>query len=226
MKTRYGKFFWFIIFAGTVLLSNTVFAQEGNRRYVYKDYNSAGTVFENSNHSYIIMPARAVDKKMVLVDASRGPGFGGSITCIRIEFKNLVEPPKWAGVTFPVESDFFGEEPEVSSSSVLDLRRARKLIFYARGERGGERIQVKAIFAGDKPYGDKISNDNSAPAPLPLITDWITLEREWKRYELQIDNPDQLYRVITPFAVITSLPYNPGGSITVYLDEIYYELES
>lgn len=163
------------------------------------------------------MPLRAVNKKgMVVFNASKGPGFDGSATCIMIEFNMLGEPPKWAGVVFPVEDNYFGEEAEQSSSSVLDLERARRLVFYARGEKGGERIQVKAAFAGDKPYGDS--------ALVPVMTNWITLEKNWKRYDVQIDNAGQLKRVITPFAVIASYSYNPGGAITVYLDEIYYEM--
>ncbi|MFH0785275.1 MAG: hypothetical protein V2B20_25440 [Pseudomonadota bacterium] len=214
MKIGCNRLMWYIFFILTVLIANTAFAQEGKRKYVYRDYNSEGTVYSQRSVCNI-MPARAAEKSMVRVTAFNKPGFDGSGTNIRIEFSKLKEPPRWAGVVFPVEADYWGEEAEASSLSVLDLSKAKKLIFFAKGEKGGECIQVKAAIAGDRPYGDS--------ALVPVMTDWITLGKEWKRYMVTVDG-SQLKRVITPFAVITNLAYNPEGAITLDLDEIYYEL--
>ena len=241
MKIKRTKLLWFILFAWTVLVANTVYGQEGNRKYVYRDYDSKDTVFSGKvNDKINVMPARAAEKEMALFKYDLSPGFGGSGTCIEIIFRKLEQPPKWVGGVFPVEDGYWGEEPLKDSSKALDLSGARMLVFYAKGKEGGERIQVKAAIAGDKLYGDKISlipSDvekdekkkdliRSVPAPLPIISDWITLEKDWKRYDIQIENANQYRRVITPFAVIASLSYNPKGEITIYLDEIYYELEN
>jgi len=224
MKTGYSKFFWLIILAGAFLIANTVFAQNVIKKYVYQDYDSDDTVYKKSNHSFIVMPASAADGTGIVgVKYIDEKGLDKS-QCIMISFGNLKEPPRWAGVVFPVKANYFGEkEAEVEKEAeteklVLNLERARKLVFYAKGENGGERIQVKAAFAGDKPKGDS--------ALFPVISRWLTLGKDWSRYEVPIDNPGQLTRVITPFAVIASLAYNPGGAITIYLDEIYYELEN
>jgi hypothetical protein len=201
-----------------VFVANIVSAQEGNRKYIYKDYDSKGTVFSHPSvdKKINVMPSRAAEKSRIQFKAFIKPGFDGSGTCIRLEFNELGEPPRWAGVVFPVEADYWGEEAEASTSSVLDLSKAKKLVFYARGEKGEERIQVKAAITGDKPYGDS--------ALVPVMTDWITLGKDWKQYDVQIEDAAQLKRVITPFAIITNISYNPEGTITIYLDEIYYEM--
>lgn len=174
--------------------------------YVYKDYNDPG----NKALSATVMPARAAEINMVRLRTFVGPGFDGKGTCIQLSF-DVNEPPTWAGVVLPVQPDYWGEW----EAAGLDLSKAKKLVFYARGEQGGEQIQVKAALAGDKPYGDS--------ALFPVSTDWIKLEKDWKRYEVPVDG-SQLSRVITPFAVIVNKPYNPSGKGTVYLDEIYYEI--
>ena len=177
-----------------------------SRVYVYKDYNAP----ENKALSASVMPARAAEINMVSLRTFVKPGFDGKGTSIQLLF-NVNQPPTWAGVVLPVQPDYWGEW----DAAGLDLSKATKLVFYARGEQGGEQIQVKAAIAGDKPYGDS--------ALFPVSTTWIKLDKDWKRYEVPVDG-SQLSRVITPFAVIVNKPYNPSGKGTVYLDEIYYEM--
>jgi hypothetical protein len=110
-----------------------------------------------------------------------------------------------------VQRDYWGEW----DAPGLDLSKAKKLIFYAKGEKGGEEIQVKAAIASDKEFGDS--------ALVPIVSDWLRLEKDWKRYEIKVDG-SQLNRVITPFTLISNIDHNLGGSITFYVDEIYYEL--
>lgn len=188
------------------LHDDCAFAAEGARIYVYKDYNSP----ENKALSATVMPARAAEVDMIRLRTFDKPGIDGKGTGIKMHF-NVDPPPTWAGVVLPVQQDYWGDW----EAEGLDLSRATKLVFYARGDIGGEQIQVKAAIAGDKPYGDS--------ALFPVSTTWITLGKEWNRYEVPVDGA-QLSRVITPFAVIVNKPTNPSGRGTIYLDEIYYEL--
>ena len=91
---------------------------------------------------------------------------------------------------------------------------ARALVFRARGEHGGERIRIKAAVAGDQPYGDS--------APLPVDAGWITLGAGWQEFRIDATGRD-LARVITPLMVIANDKHNPGGRITIFLDDIRWE---
>ena len=177
------------------------------RVYVYKDANDKG----NNGVWGNVMPARAAETNSVGFKTFFSPGYGGKGTAVQVAF-DLTQPPNWVGLVVPVHRDYWGE----SDASGLDLSKAKKLVFYAKGEKGGEQIQVKAAIASDKQYGDS--------ALLPLTSDWLKLEKDWKRYEISIKDASQLTRVITPFALIANKSYNPSEHITFYVDEIYYEL--
>jgi len=195
--------------AGIISAALEASAGAPNQRvYVYKDYNAP----ENKAVAANIMPARAAEINMVGLKTFYQPGHDSKGSSIQLTF-DVNPPPTWAGVVFPVQRDYWGEWAAVG----LDLSKATKLVFWARGELGGEQIQVKAAIAGDKPYGDS--------AAFPVATSWLALEKGWRKYEVPVDGA-QLSRVITPFAVITSKPYNPTGKVTVYLDEIYYEISN
>lgn len=178
-----------------------------DRLYVYKDANAA----ENHGVWGNIMPARAAETNSVRFKTSIAPGYGGKGTAVQVTF-DLNKPPNWVGLVVPVQQDYWGEW----EARGLDLSKAKKLIFYAKGEKGDEQIQVKAAIASDKQYGDS--------ALIPVTSPWLTLEKDWKRYEISIEDGSQLKRVITPFALIANKSYNQGGLITFYVDDIYYEL--
>ena len=87
----------------------------------------------------------------------------------------------------------------------------RKLTFWARGEKGGERIEEFKMGGISGPYPD------SATASIgPLI-----LTPEWKQYAIDLVGKD-LSHVIGGFAWSANLDNNPNGC-TFYLDEIRYE---
>ena len=190
----------------TFFFSNVAIAEE--RIYVYKDDGAL------ANHGVWgnIMPAVAAEKGSANFNSSFPKGFDGKGTAVKVSF-TLNTPPKWAGVVVPVEADYWGE----TDAEGLDLTKAKKLVFYARGEKGGEQIQVKAAIVTDKKYGDS--------AIVPIVSPWYTLEKTWKRYEITLeDAKGNLQRVITPFAVISNKPHNDkADTIDFYVDEIYYE---
>lgn len=127
--------------------------------------------------------------------------------CIRIDYSGQESRGEhWAGVYWQ-EPDFnFGTVPNAG----YNLKGARRIEFWARGEKGGERIDVKA--GGIKGmYPDSFD--------MPAKT--IELTKFWKKYTLAINERDLSY-VIGGFFVSFQKKYNPHGG-TIYLDDIVYE---
>lgn len=129
-----------------------------------------------------IMPASAAKDNIVNVRNVSSSSDQG--TAIRIRL-NLAESPYWAGVAIPVRVGYFGKEP----GNGINLTGAKKLIFYAKGSRGGEEIQIKAFTSYHK-YGDS--------ADIPLSKNFI-LTQEWTKYKIDIDQNENLKRVISTY---------------------------
>jgi hypothetical protein len=130
-------------------------------------------------------------------------------TCVRVGV--TLKPPFWCGIAVSCAPKFWGKKPGVPA---FNLSRAKKLVFYARGDQGGEYIQVKVAITGDERFGDS--------AKFPAATKWLSLRKGWQRYELDLRGYD-LKRVVTPFVFVTDLTHNRPGSFTFYLDDIHFE---
>ncbi|HYN38348.1 MAG TPA: hypothetical protein VES39_03760 [Rhodospirillales bacterium] len=167
--------------------------------FVYRDAGSP----DNHGAWTNVVPAGAGEALRIDLAA---PGDGG--TAVRLAF-DLVRA-RWSGIVVASAPGYWGAEPGPG----FGLAGARALVFRARGERGSERIRIKAAVAGDQPYGDS--------APLPLDAGWITLTTGWQEFRIDATGSD-LARVVTPFMVIANDKHNPGGRITVYLDDIRWE---
>ncbi|MCL1846544.1 MAG: hypothetical protein FWF91_01085 [Coriobacteriia bacterium] len=105
----------------------------------------------------------------------------------------------------------------------LDLTGASKLVFYAKGEKGGECLQ---FFLGG------LGTDVLMPAvPYPDTTGkvslhGVTLSSEWKRYEIPLSYIADKSRVGCGFGWTASGSQNPGAqSVRFYLDDICYEFD-
>jgi hypothetical protein len=176
---------------------------EPERWYVYAD---AGTQTNNGFWTNYMPVEGAQMIRVNMVDRAH-PSAGE--TNIRVDVS--LASPWWCALAVASKPDYWAE----ATGPAFDLHRARKLVFFARGERGDESIQVKTAILGDKPFGDS--------AKVPAATPWIKLTKDWVRYELDVSKLN-LQRTVTPFAVVTSRDYNPTGALTFYLDEIYFEL--
>ncbi|CAK0770109.1 exported hypothetical protein [Gammaproteobacteria bacterium] len=187
-------------------VSMMTLAADEKRIYVYKDYHAV----ENQGVWGSIMPARAAETNSAIFKTAQSLGWEEKGTAVRVTF-DLTQPPNWAGIVVPVHENYWGEWP----ASALDLSKTKKLVFYAKGETGGEQIQVKAAIATDMPYGDS--------ALIPITSAWLSLEKDWQRYEIPVEG-NQLQRVVTPFAILANKAHNPTVHITVYIDEIYYDV--
>jgi hypothetical protein len=131
-------------------------------------------------------------------------------TCIKVTFDFKNSP--WAGVSCASGDQVWGDKECPS----YNLAKAKKLVFYARGETGKERIQAKVGICGDKPHGDSL--------PTPIESEWLPLKKEFTRYEVPMRGDTS--RIITPFVIVVNSDMNGGAdSMTVYLDDLHFELE-
>ena len=121
--------------------------------------------------------------------------------CVKVTY---AAPDGWAAVAWRHPDGDWGAEP-----GGYDLTGATKLSFWARGERGGEVVELGVGGVGmDAAYPD--SADVSAD---------FTLTDEWKRYELDLSGAD-LARLKTGFKWVVE---GRGRPVTFYLDEMTIE---
>ena len=123
-------------------------------------------------------------------------------TCMKVDY---TAEGNWAGVVWQSPPDDWGDRP-----GGHDLTGAKQLVFWARGHRGGEKVECKlGVIARDKKFHD------SATA----TTGPLTLTAEWTRYAIPLAGKD-LSHIKTGFAWIVA---GQGRPITFYLDDIRYE---
>lgn len=117
----------------------------------------------------------------------------------------------------------WGTEPDAG----YDLTGAKRLVFWARGRDGGERVE---FFCGGVGWsvdfrGRSIEPVTSYPDSLPKVsTGFIRLTREWKEYSIDLRGMD-LSHVIGGFGWVVDSYRNRGRkSVVFYLDDVWIEL--
>ena len=129
-------------------------------------------------------------------------------TCIKIVYSAEVsQGARWAGVYWQNPPNNWGQVKDAG----YDLSRATKLTFWARGEKGGERIEE---FKMGGISGDYPDSDTAGIGP-------VVLTQEWKQYTINLAGKDLSY-VIGGFCWATNVDVNPEGAV-FYLDDIKYE---
>lgn len=112
---------------------------------------------------------------------------------------------KWAGIIWNYPPNNWGNFPNQG----YDLGRAKKLVFFAKGEKGGETVE---FFMGGITgrYGDSGKTDKIE----------MELSSDWTRCEIPLSKVNMKY-IIGGFGLAVSGEANPEGAV-FYLDEIYY----
>lgn len=114
-------------------------------------------------------------------------------------------PDNWGGVVWQSPLNDWGDLP-----GGRDLSGAKKLSFWARGDKGGEEVTFQfGLLAKDKKYFDTATGK----------LDKVKLTTEWKRYEIDLAGAD-LSRIKTAFTWVVA---GQGAPITFYLDDIKWE---
>ena len=128
-------------------------------------------------------------------------------SCIRVVYTaENKQGAGWAGIYWQHPPNNWGNMP-----GGYNLDGAKKLTFYAKGEKGGELITEIKMGGISGQYSDTTSYSIG-----PLI-----LTPEWKEYTVNLEGED-LSSVIGGFAFVVSSMENPEGA-TFYIDEIAYE---
>ena len=129
-------------------------------------------------------------------------------TCIKIDYniQCSAKDQKWAGIYWLNPPNNWGNR-----KGGFNLTGAQKLTFWAKGEKGGERIEEIKVggITGDFP-----DTDMAVIGP-------IILTNEWKQYTVDLRGKD-LSHIIGGFAWASNVDVNPE-SCTFYLDDIKYE---
>jgi len=117
----------------------------------------------------------------------------------------------WSGVYWQQPANNWGDR---SGQTGYDLRGAKHLVFWARGEKGGEKIREVRVGGIVGRYPD---SDVAVRGPIKLTQDW-------QRYDIDLTGKD-LQHIIGGFGFSLN-KYDNVGTVTFYLDDISYELPS
>lgn len=166
--------------------------------YVYLDKDSPQNFFCPSGWMGDVNSLKFND------DWNVNPHSGSS--CIRIVYVPSHSGLKWAGIYWQNPPNNWGFK-----EGSLDLTGARRLTFWARGERGGEIIEKFRVGGIIGRYPD---------SDAAYITR-ITLTKEWKQYIIDLTGKDLTY-ICGGFCWVAKLEDNLDGLI-FYLDDIRYE---
>ena len=137
-------------------------------------------------------------------DAAAGAHSGDA--CVKLTF--LPVGDVWAGIYWQYPVNNWGDYPGYA------LTGASRLVFWARGEHGGEQAEFKVGGVSDpgKPYRDSFG---------PLSSGVLTLGAKWTRYKIPLAGRD-LTSLLGGFCWVTNTPQNPNGA-TIFVDDIVIE---
>ena len=180
--------------------AKTVTAAKGFKGFnVYTDLRSP------DNH--YIASGYMGDYSDVKIDGACFDNPHSGTTCIKVTYSNATsQGARWAGMYWQSPANNWGDK-----KGGFDLTGATKLTFWARGAKGGERIEEFKMGGITGLYPD---SDIAGIGPVLLTT-------EWQKYEIDLNGKDLSY-ISGGFCWGTNLDVNPDGA-TFYLDDIKYE---
>lgn len=111
----------------------------------------------------------------------------------------------WSGVSWQNPANNWGE-----FDGGYNLTKAKKLSFWAKGEKGGEIVEFK--------LGGTAAN---YPDSENLTTGSITLTNEWTQYIVDLSGADLFY-ISAGFGLTLKQDSNPKGCV-FYLDDVRYD---
>jgi len=131
----------------------------------------------------------------------------GDATWVSIAFISGPDKPAWWGDSNTGRYYNLGALPQ------------KKLVFYARGDKGGEVIKAQIGALGDKPFGDSLAN--------AIVSDDLKLTQDWTRFEVDLKDapPSELGKICNGFGVVAELASQSGspGETQFYIDDVYFQ---
>ncbi len=168
--------------------------------YIYREFHSRDNHFAPSGWMGDYGDVR-------LNDHWRPAGDSKSKTVIQISYSAAGKQNNgWAGIYWQNPANNWGNRP-----GGYNLNGRKKLLFKARGEKGGERIEEFKVGGLTGDYSD---SGSSSIGP-------ITLTKAWKTYEIPLEG-QELSSISGGFCWTANRDGNPDGAV-FYLDDIRYE---
>ena len=156
-----------------------------------------------------------------VLESYTGVAHSGS-TSIRVRYDAQGLGPATCGYQSPCRwSGVYWQEPANNWANLpggYDLTGASRLVFWAKGNQGGEKVRffTGGIGVCGDPYPDSLRPS--------LSTDVLTLSNQWQRYTIDLRGRD-LSRIVGGFGLSASMDSNPSGA-TFYLDDIAFEADA
>lgn len=131
-------------------------------------------------------------------------------TCIRTTYDTVCsnKSRRWAGVYWLNPADNWGDK-----KGGYNLTGASRLVFWAKGEKGGE--QIAEFRVGGVGINREFPDSDTATIG-PVI-----LSNEWREYTIDLRDKD-LSNLAGGFAWIANVDSNPDGCV-FFLDDIHFE---
>ncbi|KPK97001.1 MAG: hypothetical protein AMJ95_11445 [Omnitrophica WOR_2 bacterium SM23_72] len=137
--------------------------------------------------------------------SKENPYLGDS--CIKIIYNGkAAQGARWAGIYWQNPANNWGTQ-----DGGFNLSKATKFTFWARGQKGGERIEEFKVGGIMGEYSD---SDSATIGP-------VILNKTWTQYTIDLKGKDMSY-ISGGFCWATNIDNNPEGA-TFYLDEMRYE---
>lgn len=128
-------------------------------------------------------------------------------TCFKITYSGkMTQNAGWAGIFWQQPANNWGDR-----KGGFNLTGATKLTFWARGEKGGEKISEFKMGGITGEYPD---SDSEAIGP-------VELSNQWQKYTINLKDKD-LSHIIGGFCWSASRDDNPNGFV-IYLDDVIFE---
>ena len=199
--------FRFLFFFFCVTCGQNIFADELQPPkpfqpfYVYQD--------KGSRNRFVPSGFMPTGECLRLDDAwSKDCKEGRTCTKIIYDVACSLKSRRWAGIYWLNPPDNWGDQ-----KGGYNLTGAKKLVFWAKGDKGGERIaEFKIGGVGiTRTYPD---SDSASIGP-------VILANQWKEYTIDLRDKDLSY-ISGGFAWVANVDDNPLAC-TFYLDNIHYE---
>ena len=176
-------------------------AVEGFQTFgIYTDRGTKGNHFIPSG----FMP----DGQCLTLDEGWLEGCHNGSSCIKVvyDIECSKNGQKWAGIYWLNPANNWG-----SRKGGFNLDGAKELTFWAKGEKGGERIEEFKVggIAGDFPDSDM------------AVIGPVILTAEWRKYSIDLRGKDLSY-ISGGFSWATNVDVNPQ-ECTFYLDDLQFE---
>ncbi len=183
-----------VLFLMGLFLLGNVYAKD--RHYVYKD---ADTKVSFVSSGWMGNNFRLLTR--CFIKPKKGK------TCLKLIIYHQPTNQGWSGIYWQYPYNNWGQK-----TGSIDLSAYSKLVFWARGHKGGE-IIANVIVGGIE--GEKSSDSTKVCYGL------IQLSKKWKKYIIDLKDRD-LSSMIGGFCLIF-IDEDYSENMIIYFDDIYYE---